>query len=233
MTERQLECFLSLAKTLNFSQTAQQMYLTQPAVSQQIRALESDLGVPLFTRGRGGVALTPAGVTFCTEAADFLAHSRSVVSRVRSSAAAYTTLRDISVDELAAARSHLGWREYRRALHVVGENARVLAGVRDLEEEDVLGFGHLWFESHESSRMNFENSTPELDYLVELAKSTPGCYGARLSGGGFGGITIHLVASDQAEEYAKRICTAYRLRTHITPHYFICPAGDGAKVWTL
>lgn len=96
MTERQLECFLSLAKTLNFSQTAQQMYLTQPAVSQQIRALESDLGVPLFTRGRGGVALTPAGVTFCTEAADFLAHSRSVVSRVRSSAAAYTTLRDIS-----------------------------------------------------------------------------------------------------------------------------------------
>lgn len=96
MTERQLECFLSLAKTLNFGQTARQLYLTQPAVSQQIRALENDLGVSLFTRGRGGVALTPAGVAFCSEAADFLAHARTVVSRVRSSAEAYTVLRDVS-----------------------------------------------------------------------------------------------------------------------------------------
>ena len=77
--------------------------------------------------------------------------------------------------------------EYRRALHVVGECTRVIEAVRMLEHNDVKGFGRLWFDSHESSRVNFENSTEELDYLVELAKSVPGGLGARLSGGGFGG----------------------------------------------
>ncbi len=117
------------------------------------------------------------------------------------------TLRDVSLEQLTAAKPALGEREFRRALHVVGECTRVLEAVRLLEANDVAGFGRLWFESHESSRVNFENSTPELDYLVELAKSVPGGLGARLSGGGFGGITVHLVASEGAAEYAERIRT--------------------------
>ena len=143
------------------------------------------------------------------------------------------TLRDVSLDELAAARANLDWREYRRAQHVVGEDTRVLAGVRLLEEGDVFSFGRQLFASHESSRMNFENSTPELDYLVELAKSTPGCLGARLSGGGFGGITIHLVEQDGAEEYAERVCAGYRKRTGITARSLVCKIGDGACAYTL
>ncbi len=138
------------------------------------------------------------------------------------------TLRDVSLEQLDAARPGLTEREYRRALHVVGECTRVMDGVKFLEANDVAGFGRLWFESHESSRVNFENSTEELDYLVELAKSVPGCLGARLSGGGFGGITIHLVKSDGAEEYAKRVCAGYKARTGVNAEYIVCAIGDGA-----
>lgn len=143
------------------------------------------------------------------------------------------TLRDVSYDELSAARSRLNWKEYRRALHVVGECARVTAGVRLLDEGDVAGFGRLWFDSHESSRLNFENSTPELDYLVSLAQSIPGCLGARLSGGGFGGITVHLVETDAAPEYAERVAAAYKKQTGIDPERIICSIGDGAEAFTL
>ena len=138
------------------------------------------------------------------------------------------TLRDVSLEQLAAAKSALTEREYRRALHVVGECTRVIEAVRMLEHNDVKGFGRLWFDSHESSRVNFENSTEELDYLVELAKSVPGGLGARLSGGGFGGITIHLVATDGAEEYAKRVQAGFKARTGIDADYIICAIGDGA-----
>ena len=69
----------------------------------------------------------------------------------------------------------------------------------------------------------------ELDYLVELAKSVPGGLGARLSGGGFGGITIHLVKSEGAEEYAKRVLAGYKARTGVDAEYIICAIGDGAS----
>ena len=143
------------------------------------------------------------------------------------------TLRDVSLEQLEVAKPVLTEREYRRALHVVGECTRVMEAIRLLEKNDVAGFGRLWFESHESSRVNFENSTEELDYLVELAKSIPGGLGARLSGGGFGGITIHLVKSDDAEEYAKRVVAGYKARTGIDAEYIICAIGDGASAQKL
>ncbi len=139
------------------------------------------------------------------------------------------TLRDVSLEQLESAKSALTEREYRRALHVVGECTRVMEAVRRLEANDVAGFGRLWFESHESSRVNFENSTEELDYLVELAKSTPGGLGARLSGGGFGGISIHLVATADAETYARRVQAGYKARTGIDAEYIICAIGAGAE----
>jgi galactokinase len=140
-----------------------------------------------------------------------------------------STLRDVTPDMLAEARSLLSWREFRRAQHVVGECARVKAAAELLGEGDVRSFGRLLFESHDSSRMNFENSTSELDTLIDLARTTPGCLGARLSGGGFGGITIHLVKSTDAEEYAKRVQAGYKVRTGIEAEYIICAIGDGAS----
>ncbi len=139
-----------------------------------------------------------------------------------------TALRDISVEQLGNAESALEEREYRRAAHVVGEDDRVHRAVTALDAGDVKTFGQLLFESHESSRVNFENSTEELDYLVELAKKTPGCLGARLSGGGFGGISIHLVENSAVESYSKSVAAAYKAKTGMEPEVIVCSIGDGA-----
>ncbi|MBQ9803996.1 MAG: galactokinase [Lentisphaeria bacterium] len=138
------------------------------------------------------------------------------------------TLRDVSTEQIAAARANLSWREYRRAQHVIWECSRVNTAMRLIREGDIRSFGRLLFESHESSRLNFENSSPELDILIDIAKSTPGCLGARLSGGGFGGITIHLVRAEKAAQYAEKVCDAYKKQTGINADSFICAPGDGA-----
>ena len=95
-------------------------------------------------------------------------------------------LRDVSLAELDR-RSDLSALLRRRAAHVIGENERVWRGLKLLEARDGIGFGKLMNESHESSRENFGNSTPELDLLVSIAQGLPGVLGARLTGAGFGG----------------------------------------------
>lgn len=139
-----------------------------------------------------------------------------------------SALRDVDMKMLEAAREHLDHQDFLRARHIVGEDERVMEAVRLLGEGKAADFGRLLYESHESSRCNFENSCPELDYLVELAKSLPGCIGARLSGGGFGGISIHFVEEKEAEAYSRRLRTAFKLRTGKETETVICSLGDGA-----
>ncbi len=112
-------------------------------------------------------------------------------------------LRDATTAQLIERRCELPDRIYKRARHITGENERVLAGSQALEAGDLAAFGKLMYESHESSRVFFENSCPELDALVETARHTPGVYGARLSGGGFGGATINLVERGREEEVVR------------------------------
>jgi len=143
------------------------------------------------------------------------------------------TLRDVTPEQLEDGKDLLTRLEYLRSKHVVGECDRVWRGVAALEAGDVEAFGRLLFESHASSMENFENSTSELDYLVELAHSIPGCLGARLSGGGFGGITIHLVREDAAETYAARLSEAFAVRYGQRAETLLCSIGDGAGVVQL
>lgn len=98
----------------------------------------------------------------------------------------------------------------RRARHVVTENRRVSVGVRLLDAGEWEDFGTLLYQSHESSRENFENSCPELDRLVELAGNRPECAGARLTGGGFGGSTINLVWRQQVDSFLSALRQAVR-----------------------
>jgi galactokinase len=116
-------------------------------------------------------------------------------------------LRDLELTALDNARRLGGLPDlaWKRARHVVTENARVAAGAALLKSGDAEGFGRLMFESHESSREFFENSCPELDVLVEAARRVPGCLGARLSGGGFGGATINLVKAEAVEDLCQTL----------------------------
>jgi galactokinase len=141
-----------------------------------------------------------------------------------------TALRDVSLEQLEAAKDKLDETDYRRALHVVGECTRVMDGIAALGTGDVAAFGRLMFESQESSTHNFENSCSELDDLVAVARDIPGVYGARLSGGGFGGITVHLVDAEEAEGYAAELAKRYREKTGLDSDVMICNVGDGAAV---
>jgi len=134
-------------------------------------------------------------------------------------------LRDATRDMLDTRRDEIADRIYRRALHIVGENERVLAGSEALRQGDVARFGELMFESHESSRINFENSCPELDRLVEAARHIPGVHGARLSGGGFGGATINLVETGREEEVVQAFSAALPGVTCL-----VTKASDGALI---
>ncbi len=139
-------------------------------------------------------------------------------------------LRDVSLSQLEDAREDLSETAYRRALHVVGEITRVSAAMAALGRGDVAAFGRMMFESQDSSTRNFENSCPELDTLVQIGKEMPDAIGARLSGGGFGGITVHLVRADASHGYAETLAAEYKQRTGLRADVMICRAADGAEI---
>lgn len=134
-------------------------------------------------------------------------------------------LGEITSARLADRRGSLDPVLYRRAAHIVGENERVVQAVRALQNENATELGALMNASHESSRTNFENSTPELDRLVTIAQGLPGVLGSRLTGGGFGGGTVTLAEVSRAPEIIERMC-AY------SPGAFACRVADGAAtIW--
>jgi galactokinase len=125
------------------------------------------------------------------------------------------SLRSIDMKTLQASKTKLAGREFQCAYHIVGENQRVVFGDRALRQGDIEQFGQYLFQSHESSRDFFKNSIQELDTLVDIARTVPGCYGARLTGGGFGGATINLVKEDAANAFMKSLADEYQRRTKI------------------
>lgn len=139
------------------------------------------------------------------------------------------SLRVLTVEMLNSNRTAMTQVDFNCALHVVGENQRVRQTVELLASNDMAGFGQLLLMSHESSRSNFNNSCPELDALVSYAQNDDRCLGARLSGGGFGGISIHLVSIQNAEAYRSDIVNAMEQPKTASPWSAACEIGDRAK----
>ena len=121
-----------------------------------------------------------------------------------------THLRDVTMAEWVLYRGGLSQTTARRAVHPIGEDERVLQGAALLAKGDLKGFGALMYDSHESSRSWFENSCAELDAIVDAAKAIPEVYGARLSGGGFGGSCCLLVDPAAADRIAAVITSEYK-----------------------
>jgi galactokinase len=137
-------------------------------------------------------------------------------------------LRSVDMKDLQANRSRLIEREYQCAYHVVGEIQRVVHGARALRNNDFEQFGEFMFQSHESSRDYFKNSTRELDLLVAIAREQPACLGARLTGGGFGGATINLVRRAGLENFCQSMSRQYKDRSGIDMTPLVCQVVDGA-----
>jgi galactokinase len=123
------------------------------------------------------------------------------------------TLRDVTMAQLLAAKGKLDPLFLKRAMHPVGEDERVKKGIALLKQGDMKAFGQLLYESHESSKVNFENSCKELDILVDIAKTVPGVFGSRLTGGGFGGATLTFLHNDARERFEETIMKEYAQQT--------------------
>jgi galactokinase len=142
-------------------------------------------------------------------------------------------LRDVSADVLEQHRDALDDVTYRRARHVVGENERTERAAEALQAGDYEEFGRLMDASHESLRADYEVSCVELDLMVELARSRPGVLGARMVGAGFGGCTVNLVRTAEAEAAAAGIAADYAAETGIEPELYQFTAVGGAAVEEL
>lgn len=138
-------------------------------------------------------------------------------------------LRDITPAEFANRSHELPSIVAKRARHIIAENARVLEAVDAAEHDDRLKLGALMNASHESLRDDYQVSCAELDTMVQIARQQCGCLGARLTGAGFGGCTVNLVASDAVVEFVDRVSREYRARTGLSPSIYPCRASAGAR----
>jgi galactokinase len=137
---------------------------------------------------------------------------------------------DCTQEMLERNRAALGGMRYRRVRHQVGENARVLAAERALAKGDMRALGMLLSASHASLTADFEVSSPEQDFLVSLASSCEGVRGARMTGGGFGGNVIALVADAAAEAASTRLKVGFAEKFGMEPEIMECAPAGGARV---
>lgn len=156
----------------------------------------------------------------CEEAVELL---RPYIPHIR-------TLRDVSTEEFELYAHRLPDLLRRRARHVVEECARVLEGVELLRQGDMAGFGALVRQSHISLRDLYEVSILELNVLAAAAWQVPGCYGARLTGAGFGGCVIAVVREDAAGEVQAMMVDAYQQEFGRRPDVFVCEVSEGASI---
>lgn len=139
-------------------------------------------------------------------------------------------LRDVSVADFNRFSDQLPPLVEKRARHVVEEIERSRRAIPLLEQGNILEFGQMMNECHASLRDYFEVSIPELNIMAEVAQSLPGCFGARLTGAGFGGCTVNLVEKQAAETFAGRLSRQYQNQTGLAPEIYICHASGGARL---
>jgi galactokinase len=142
---------------------------------------------------------------------------------------AIRALRDVTPSDIEKHAADLGELLEHRARHVVTENERTLQAAKALGRGDTEELGRLMLLSHRSLRDDYQVSSQELDFMVDLAGESTAVLGSRLTGGGFGGCTVNLVVSDQAERFAQFIRKEYARATGIEPGICFVEADDGVR----
>jgi galactokinase len=152
------------------------------------------------------------------------------VAHFQKSDPAIKALRDVKMAQLEAAKGELDPIVYRRCRHVIGENQRTSEAAADLGKRHYEEVGEKMVASHNSLRDDYEVSCEELDFLVESAMAIKGVYGARMTGGGFGGCIVALVQPRAVEHFTTTIGVDYKKKFGITPTLFVTDAMAGASV---
>jgi galactokinase len=140
------------------------------------------------------------------------------------------SLSGLSIAQLNAHATLLNDVQLRRARHVISENERVRLAAEALLAGELVQAGQLMYASHESLRDDYEVSCLELDCLVTAARESPGTYGARMTGGGFGGCTVNLVREDSIDRFERHVNLRYRETFGLEPRIYHCRSADGLRL---
>jgi galactokinase len=138
-------------------------------------------------------------------------------------------LRDVDMSRFEREAGRLDETTRRRARHVISENQRTLAAAQAMRGGDLRALGRLMNESHASLRDDFQVSNDALNAMVECARRHPACYGARMTGAGFGGCAVALVDRADGGDFAATVAAAYEKTAGRTPAVYVCEATDGAE----
>jgi galactokinase len=141
-----------------------------------------------------------------------------------------SVLRDVTMEQFQKKAGELDDVTRRRALHVIGENDRTVQAAEAMRRGDAVETGRLMNESHRSLRDDFEVSSNALNAMVECASMHKACYGARMTGAGFGGCAMALIRADAAEDFVAKTAAAYEKKTGHKPAVYVCQATNGAEV---
>ncbi|MCM2606385.1 galactokinase [Rossellomorea marisflavi] len=139
------------------------------------------------------------------------------------------SLGELTPEDFSRVMAQLSDEEARRVRHVVTENDRTRSGAELLRNGDIYGFGQLMKESHESLRVDYEVTGDALDALVDAAWQHHGTIGARMTGAGFGGCTVNLVAETAVPSFIQEVGSAYEGSTGRTASFYVVKAGAGAS----
>jgi galactokinase len=152
-----------------------------------------------------------------------------VVEIIRRFIPSVRALRDLTLEELERYSGKISNVDFRRCRHVITENTRVIDARSALQGADLIRLGELMYRSHESLDRDYEVTCRELNIMVDLARSLEGAYGARMTGGGFGGCTINLVESKMTLQFQTTMGREYEKLTGLSPQIFVCAAAAGAS----
>ena len=139
------------------------------------------------------------------------------------------SLRDVSLSFFERVQDSIPMLPRKRARHIVSETQRVLDLAAASEKKDLREMGRLFVASHRSMQYDYEITCEELDFMVDTSIKLPGIYGSRMTGGGFGGCTVNLVAPDAVADFEAKLTAAYQERYKLSPVFYHCDPAEGAS----
>ncbi|HSU30518.1 MAG TPA: galactokinase [Bryobacteraceae bacterium] len=159
---------------------------------------------------------------------DRVAECREAVAALRRFDPKVESLRDVSLPFFEEVEDRIPSLPRSRARHIITDSQRVLDLSEAAAKNDLPEMGRLFIASHRSMQYDYEISCEEIDFLVDTAIKIPGVYGARMTGGGFGGCTVNLVAPAAVDNFREQLAEAYRKQYEIVPAFYDCEPADGA-----
>ena len=158
-----------------------------------------------------------------------VAECKAAVEAFRAIEPRVQSLRDVSLAMFERLQDSVPLIPRKRARHIISDTQRVVDLAAAAKANDLREMGRLFVASHRSMQYDYEITCEEIDFMVDTSIKLPGVYGSRMTGGGFGGCTVTLVAPESVADFERTLTTAYQQRYKLTPVFYYCEPSAGAS----